>query len=327
MKNRRLGNKDLYLSELGVGLWSIITDWWGADVNKAEEILRKAFELGINFYDTADSYAEGKGEEILGKVFKTKRDKIVILTKIGIDFYHREGPRSKLNFEIDYLEFAFRQSLRRLDTDYVDILLLHNPKMTNIIDSKIFEFMRSLKKDGYARYIGVALGPTLGWGEEGLEAIRMGYEVLEYIYNLIEREPGETFLKYSNIGHIVRVPHANDILYPSKWDKIFEEKSHHRSLKDNNWLKLALDSTRELYEFCKRMNIDLAQLAIQFILHNKNVTSVVPNITSIKELEYFVKSVEKEIINNEIINYLNEYYYKYYKDLNEMSIKETLKYK
>jgi len=327
MRTRRLGNKNLYLTELGIGLWSIVTDWWGANINKAEDILRKAYELGINFYDTADSYGEGKGEEILGKIFYTKRDKIIILTKIGIDFYHKEGSRSKLNFEINYLEFAFKQSLKRLNTDYVDILLLHNPKMKNIMNKEILKFMNNLKKDGYVRYIGVALGPTLGWGEEGLEAIKLGYEVLEYIYNLIEREPGESFLKYNEVGHIIRVPHANDVLYPAKWNEIFTNTAHHRSLKDPHWLKLALDRTKELYEFCKRMNIDLAQLAIQYILYHKNVTSVVPNITSIEELEYFVKASNVEILNQDIISYLNDYYEKYYKDLNEMSIKETLKYK
>jgi aryl-alcohol dehydrogenase-like predicted oxidoreductase len=186
MNYRKIGSTNIEVSEIGIGVWSLVTNWWGADTNKSEDILRRAFELGINFYDTADMYGDGKGETILAKVFSSKRDKVIILTKIGYNFYDKKE-RLEQKFNINYLNFAVRKSLERLNTDYIDVLMLHNPKMNIIRDQTIKDFLLNLKKDGIVRIIGIALGPTLGWYEEGIEAIKQGYESLEYIYNIIEQ--------------------------------------------------------------------------------------------------------------------------------------------
>ncbi len=325
MNYRRVGYTDIQVSEIGLGIWSIITDWWGADVNKAEEILRKSYEMGINFFDTADVYGEGKGEEIIGNVLSTKRDRIVILTKIGYDFYHKEGGKMKQKFDIPYLEFALKKSLERLNTDYIDILMIHNPKMTIIKNQEILSFLRSLKKDGIVRMIGVALGPTLGWGEEGLEAIKNGYESLEYIYNIIEQNPGNDFLKF-NIGHFIRVPHASDVLDEDKWP-IFEDPKLHRSLKDINWLLKGVKSSVELKNFAEKKGMKLYQLALKFILKNDKVSSVIPNISSISDLNKYSNIDNLPDLTDDDLNYIESYYKKHYIELNEESIRETLRYK
>lgn len=324
MRFRYLGHTNIQVSEIGVGLWSLATDWWGSNV-KAEEILRRAYAEGINFYDTGDIYGEGKAEEILAKVLGTKRDSIVILTKVGYDFYHKQNNKYTQRFEINYLEFAIKESLKRLNTDYIDILMLHNPKMNTIKNKEILDFLKGLKKDGMVRAIGVALGPTLGWEEEGLEAIKMGYEALEYIYNMIEQYPGKTFLQYE-IGHIVRVPHASDALIESKWP-IVEDKRLHRSFKNIIWIQSAVDSSKEMLEFAKSKGMKLSQLALKFVLANKNVSSVVPNITSVDELNEFLKIEDLADLAEEDLRYIESYYNKYYKKLNDESIEETRVYK
>ncbi|MFP3162856.1 MAG: aldo/keto reductase [Acidianus hospitalis] len=324
MRERDFGHTGIRVSEIGVGLWSLATDWWAPNVN-AEEILKKAYELGITFYDTGDIYGEGKAEELLVKVLGNKRDNIVILTKIGYDFYNKKGRKIEQNFNIDYLEFAIKESLKRLNTDYVDILMLHNPKMNVIRNKEIFDFMQGLKKDGIVRAIGVALGPTLGWGEEGLEAIKMGYEGLEHIYNMIEQYPGKEFLKY-RIGNVVRVPHASDALIEDKLP-IGENKNLHRSLKNIKWIEEAVNNSKGMLEFAKSKGMKLSQLAIKFVLANPNVSTVVPNITTIKELEEFVKTEELEDLTEEDMSFISSYYEKYYKKLNDESIEETKIYK
>jgi aryl-alcohol dehydrogenase-like predicted oxidoreductase len=324
VRERDFGHTGIRVSEIGVGLWSLATDWWAPNVN-AEEILKKAYELGITFYDTGDIYGEGKAEELLVKVLGNKRDNIVILTKIGYDFYNKKGRKIEQNFNIDYLEFAIKESLKRLNTDYVDILMLHNPKMSVIRNKEIFDFMQGLKKDGTVRAIGVALGPTLGWGEEGLEAIKMGYEGLEHIYNMIEQYPGKEFLKY-RIGNVVRVPHASDALIEDKWP-IGENKNLHRSLKNIKWIEEAVNNSKGMLEFAKSKGMKLSQLAIEFVLANPNVSTVVPNITTIKELEEFVKTEELEDLTEEDMSFISSYYEKYYKKLNDESIEETKIYK
>lgn len=324
MRFRNLGHTGLQVSEIGIGLWSLVTDWWGSNV-QSEEILRKAYLEGINFYDTGDMYGEGKAEEILAKVLGTKRDNIVILTKIGYDFYHKQNNRYVQRFEVSYLEFAVKQSLKRLNTDYIDVLMLHNPKMSVIKNKEIFEFMQSLKRDGIVKVVGVALGPTLGWEEEGLEAIKMGYEALEYIYNMIEQYPGKIFLQY-DIGHVVRVPHASDSLLEDKWP-IVDDKKLHRSFKSINWIREAVNNSKEMLEFARSKGMKLSQLAIKFILASNKVSSVVPNITSIKELEEFLRVEELPDLTEDDLQYIDRYYSRYYRKLNEESIEETKVYK
>lgn len=324
MRFRHLGHTDIQVSEIGIGLWSLVTDWWSSNV-KAEEILKKAYSEGINFYDTGDIYGEGKGEEIISKTLGSKRDSIVILTKIGYDFYHKQNNKYVQKFDVEYLEFAIKQSLRRLNTDYIDILMLHNPKMNVIKNKEILDFMYGLKNDGVVKVIGIALGPTLGWEEEGLEAIKMGYEALEYIYNMIEQDPGRTFLQYE-IGHIVRVPHASDSLLEDKWP-IVEDKRLHRRFKNIKWIQLAVNNSKDMLKFANSKGMKLSQLALKFVLSNKNVTTVVPNITSVKELEEFIKVEELPYLTQEDLEYIRSYYNKYYKKLNEESIEETRIYK
>lgn len=134
------------VSEVGVGVWSLVTDWWGGRPEKAEDVLMHAIEAGVNFFDTADSYGNGKGEELLGgKVLGGQRREAVILTKIGYDMYHHEaGGQREIpqDFSRDYLDKALRNSLRRLNRDYVDILMLHNPRMHVIIDEEVMDWMR-----------------------------------------------------------------------------------------------------------------------------------------------------------------------------------------
>jgi len=322
---RKVNHTNLEVSEIGIGVWSLVTDWWGAKVNKGEEIIKEAYEKGINFFDTGDIYGEGLGETILAKSLGTKRDKIVILTKIGYDFYHKVNGKTTHNFTMNYLDFAFKKSLERLNTDYVDILMIHNPKMKDIKNKEILDYLQSLKKDGKVKLIGVALGPTLGWGEEGIEAIKMGYESLEYIYNLIELRPGIDFLNF-DIAHFVRVPHASDALIEDKWP-IFSDPKLHRNLKNVDWIKKAAELSKPLLDFAKQRNMKLSQLALKFILYNKKVTSVLPNISSKKELNEYLEVENLPDLTEEEYTYLYNYSIKTFKELNDESIEETKRYK
>jgi aryl-alcohol dehydrogenase-like predicted oxidoreductase len=101
----------------------------------------------------------------------------------------------------------------------------------------------------------------------------------------------------------------------------------HRSLKDINWIKRAVEESKELLAFAKTKNMKLSQLAIKFVLSHNNVTSVIPNISSINELEEFVKVIDYQNLSSEDLDFLYNYYEKHYKQLNIESINETLKYK
>lgn len=314
---------------MGVGVWSLVTDWWGRP-EKAEDVVRHAIEVGVNFFDTADSYGNGRGEELLGRVLGQRRE-AVILTKIGYDMYHHEAGQREIpqNFSRDYLDKALRNSLRRLNRDYVDVLMLHNPRMHVIMDEEVMEWMRGIKRDGYAKSIGVSLGPTLGWGEEGLAAMARGYEALEYIYNIIEQVPGREFLAApgaESVGHFVRVPHASDALDEDKWP-IRSSEHLHRSFKDKSWIERAVRGAMKLIPIANAAGMKLAQLAVAFVLSSPKVSSVIPNITTKNDVDKYAAVTEREALSRGLLDAVNEVYEVYFKELNEESIAETARFK
>ena len=165
MKYRNLPRTDLLLSEVGFGVWTVATNWWGRIPEEMRRsLLEEALELGINFFDTADTYGEGYGEEVLAKFMGHRRHEMIIATKFGYDFYdtttprigHQERPQK---FEPEFIRFACEQSLRRLNTDYIDLYQLHNPRVPAIESDEVFETLEDLKHEGKIRFYGSALGP------------------------------------------------------------------------------------------------------------------------------------------------------------------------
>src|SRR6266581_9806208 len=123
MKYRAVGDTGISVSAVGFGMWTVSTGWWGIDDDDfAKKLVRRAYDLGITFFDTADTYGNGKGETLLADALGDVRDRIVIGTKFGYDFYNhgerREGQREiPQDFSPRYLRFAVEESLKRLRTD------------------------------------------------------------------------------------------------------------------------------------------------------------------------------------------------------------------
>jgi aryl-alcohol dehydrogenase-like predicted oxidoreductase len=192
MKYRTLGGTDIAVSEVGFGVWTVSTGWWGeVDDERSVRLLREARERGINYFDTADTYGSGKGETLLADAFGHVRDEVVISTKIGYDFYNHTARRGQQERPQDWSEsfvrFALGQSLKRLDTDYIDFLQLHNTKMDAVEDDGLFALMDEFRSEGKIRAYGIALGPKIGWLEEGVRAMReRGIEGVQMIYNLLD---------------------------------------------------------------------------------------------------------------------------------------------
>ncbi|MBA3792354.1 MAG: aldo/keto reductase, partial [Rubrobacter sp.] len=214
MKYRNLADTDIRVSEVGFGVWTVSTGWWGeVDEKKSVELMRKAFDAGINYFDTADTYGSGLGETLLADAFGHMRDEVVISTKIGYDFYNHTARRGQQERPQDWSEkfirFALEQSLKRLGTDYVDFLQLHNTKMDAVEDDVLFDLMDEFKSEGKIRAYGVALGPKIGWLDEGARAMReRDIAGEQMIYNLLEQDPGRSLIeaaKETDTSLIVRV--------------------------------------------------------------------------------------------------------------------------
>ncbi len=296
MKYRRLGKSGIKVSEIGFGAWSIALNWWGKEIqeDEAKNMLKKAYDLGINFFEISDMYGKGKSERLIGEVFKDMRNEIVISTKYGYDFEnveqigHNELPQK---FDPTFTENALKNSLKRLQTNYVDVYGLHNPKLRHIRDDTIFQILDKKIEEGKIKTCQVALGPAIGWTQEGLEAMnRKNISAVQTVYNILEQTPGNELInngEKKDVGILVRVPDASGLLTGKvNADTKISEKDH-RKERTREWRKSAMEKIEQMRPIAERNGLNITELAIKFILSKKGVASILPTVVSIEEIEMF----------------------------------------
>src|SRR5919199_1697981 len=317
MKYRKLGRSGINVSEIGFGAWTIGLDWWGKKIEDDEAIkmLKRAYDLGINFYETADMYGNGKSEKILSQVFKDMRDEIVYSTKWGYDMYnskqigHNELPQ-KHNPE--FLKYALQQSLNRLQTDYIDVYSLHNPKMDAIKNDSLFSSLDTLVQSTKIKSHGVALGPAIGWKDEGLLAIeKRNITCLQTVYNILEQDPGEVFLnaaRNNNVAVMVRVPDASGVLTGKVNEKTVFDKNDHRNSRKKEWILQSMQKIEKIRPIAEAKGWNMSQLAIKFILTQKEVSVVLPTIVDVKEVEMFAEMSDGNYLSESEIVYITDLY-------------------
>jgi len=311
MKYRKLGKSGIKVSEIGFGTWTIGMDWWTKkiDDDQAVKMLKKAYDLGINFYETADVYGKGKSERLLAQTFKDMNsEEIIYSTKWGYDIYnadqvgHNELPQKH---KPEYLRFALQQSMSRLQVDHIDVYSLHNPKMNTIQDDQLFLSLDNLIKTDKIRGHGVALGPAIGWEEEGLEAMeKRNITCLQTVYNILEQDPGRNFLdsaKQNEVGLLVRVPDASGVLTGKVNEKTVFDKNDHRSTRKRDWILQAIQKVEKLKPLSDSNGWNITELAIKFILSQKEVSVVLPTVVDVEEIEMFaIISDGKYLTGNEL---------------------------
>jgi aryl-alcohol dehydrogenase-like predicted oxidoreductase len=297
MKYRRFGESELEVSEVGFGVWTLASDWWGV-VEDKQGMLHTALDAGINFIDTAPVYGqEGVGETLLADVLATNRDEIVLTTKCGYDIaaerkYPGQSERPH-DWEPASVRRQLEDSLRRLGTDYIDLYQLHNTRIEPILDDPLWEELVKFRDEGKVRELGVALGPAIGWVEEGLEAIRQRPIVsLQTVFNVLEQEPGLTFANEAreqgkSIGLISRVPHASDALSGKVTrDTVFPPGDHRAHRNRDNMLDNfdKADTLSFLWEGTGRTK---GQAAIAAILAHPAFTTVLPTCVDVDEVREY----------------------------------------
>jgi aryl-alcohol dehydrogenase-like predicted oxidoreductase len=317
MKYRKLGKSGIKVSEIGFGAWVIGLDWWGKKIDDDEAIrmLKRAYDLGINFYETADMYGKGKSEKLIAHAFKGMRNEVIYSTKWGYDMYnakqvgHNEIPQKH---NPDYLEYALQQSLERLQTNYIDVYSLHNPKMDAIKNDNLFLSLDSLINSERIKSHGVALGPAIGWEDEGVMAMeKRNITCLQTVYNILEQDPGRTLLdnaKKYDVGIIVRVPDASGVLTGKVNEKTIFDKNDHRANRKKEWIYEAIKKIEKMTPFLNTKGWDIFRLAIKFILSQKQVSVVLPTITDIEEIEAFAEMSDGHYLNESELAYMTELY-------------------
>jgi aryl-alcohol dehydrogenase-like predicted oxidoreductase len=297
MRYRTLADTDITLSEVGFGVWTVSAGWWGDFTeDQAADLLRRALDLGVTFFDTGDTYGNGRGETILAKAFGGQRDKVVIGSKFGYDFYtnpdlnrgQRERPH---DWSPKFVRFALEQSLKRLETEYLDLWMLHNPRMDAILKDDLFALLEDLKAEGKIRSYGASLGPAIGGTEHGDEVLKARkLDALQIIFNLLEQDPGRRFFPLAaerNVGVLVRVPHSSGMLEGKYTLETTFPKNDHRSHRPRSWLVEGLQKIETLTFLYEDRGMTLGQAALKWVLAEPTVTSAQPNIYDLEQLEEF----------------------------------------
>jgi len=317
MKYRTLGDTDIAVSEVGFGVWTVSTGWWGeVDDERSVRLLRDAKERGINYFDTADTYGSGKGETLLADAFGHVRDEVVISTKIGYDFYNHTARRGQQerpqDWSEEFIRFALEKSLERLGTDYIDFLQLHNTKMDAVEDDELFALMEQFQNEGKIRTYGIALGPKIGWLEEGVKAMRdRNIEGVQMIYNLLEQDPGRDLIetaRETNTSLIVRVPHSSGMLEGHYDENTTFAKNDHRRHRPKEWLTTGLQKVEQLSFLTASGERTLGQAALKFVLASPEVISTLPNIYGEEQMEEFAATSETPDLTPEELSRIAELY-------------------
>jgi aryl-alcohol dehydrogenase-like predicted oxidoreductase len=305
---RTLGRSGVEVSEIGFGAWTLGLDWWGnVTPDGARRLVDRAIDLGITFFDTADTYGAGAGEERLGEALKG-RTGVQIGTKFGYDITipHDQSAHSErpTNWNPGHIRRACEASLRRLGVDTIELYELHNPRMAQVRDDAIFELLEDLKAEGKIRAYGVALGPAIGWEAEGLWAIdNRKIDAVQTVFNLLEQRPGDAFLRQAGgaVGVIARVPHASDALTGRFTLGALPEElfggNDHRSFRKRAWMSRALQKVEQLSFLLEERTI--AQAALAWILANDGLTTVLPTVTDVATLEEFAAAASKPLSREE----------------------------
>jgi len=302
MKFRTYKNTDLKVSEVGFGLWTISTEWWGNFTEgEAIALMQKAFDLGVTLFDAADTYGNGRSEELIAKAFSKQRDQITIATKVGYDFVHYGEARGRGQREIpqDFsppaIERATDAALKRLQTDRIDLLQLHNIRMEQVYDDGVWKTLEKLKASGKVRYYGIALGPAIGWLYEGVNCIReRDVTSIQHIYNMLEQHPGCAMQDVATeLGKdtmfLIRVTHSSGMLEGKYTANTVFPPTDHRSHRPRSWLLNGIKKVEKL-RFLENSDRTLGQAALLWLLADDRVASTLPNIYNEEQLIEFAKA-------------------------------------
>ncbi|MPZ86631.1 MAG: aldo/keto reductase [Nitriliruptorales bacterium] len=314
MRYRQLA-PGIEISEIGFGNWTLTTGWWGAYTeHEAVEAHRAAYDAGITFFDTSNAYAEGYAEQVLGKALAGVRDQVVISTKFGYDLDAtgtRRGQQERPHrTDLASVRADLEASLRRLNVDTIDVYMLHNPRMAHVDDDDLFGFLDERKAAGAIRTYGVALGPKIGWLEEGVHAMRhRRLTAVQMIYNLLEQDPGRELLRVAaetGTRMIVRVPHSSGMLEGNLTaDTVFPPDDHRRH-RPRSWLLEGVQKIKTLDFLSERRT--LGQAALRWILAHPNVASTLPNIYGAGQIKEFAGASDVPDLTDEELARVAELY-------------------
>ncbi len=273
---RPMGKTELEVSEVGFGLWTLASGKWGTFTeDQAVDLLRKAYDAGINYYDVSPTDGGGLGERLLGKAFSDKRELVILSTKVGLADGRKDFTPAGIRRSVD-------ESLARLGTAFIDALQLHYPDAAAVANPAVWQALEDLRNEGKIRYYGIALGPGLAGIEEGRAAMRKyDLAVIQAYYNLLEAESGRRLFPVAleiKQSMTIRAPHAGGVLEADTAAASRFPADGDLQVKEASWIATASQRAANLRWIYESKGMTMEQAALKFVLSEETVASVLPNI-------------------------------------------------
>lgn len=278
MLYRQLGETELSVSEVGFGAWQLgnVDDFDGMSDADALGLVAAALERGVNLFDTAPNYAATDSERLLGQALEGRRHDVVLVSKFG------HPPRGPKDFSVDGFWKSLEGSLRRLRTDYLDVLLLHNPDADMYAGTDpLWEALERAREEGKIRHFGASLDFA---AEAEACLANTGSEVLEILFSVFHQDVRRAFpaIRRRGAGTIVKVP------LDSGWlTGRFDAKSRFGGIR-SRWTPGQIEQRARLVSQLHWLTADgtpLAEKALGYVLAYDEVSCVIPGLRNTRQLD------------------------------------------
>jgi aryl-alcohol dehydrogenase-like predicted oxidoreductase len=315
VRSRRLGRTGYAVSEIGFGAWAIGADWGSVDDTTSLRALHAAADAGVTFYDTADVYGDGRSERLIGRFLRERKDdRLIVGTKIG-----RRVPLDMASYTAANFRAWVDRSRENLGVASLDLVQLHCLPTDAYYRPELFGQLDELKAEGAIAHYGVSVERV----EEGLKAIEFpGVDTVQVIYNIFRQRPAESLLpraRAHDVGIIVRVPLASGLLTGTLRPDTRFEASDHRSYNrhgeafdagetfsgvDYDEGLAAVERLREILPD----DVPLSAQALQWILMNESVSTVIPGAKTAEQAVANAASSDLPALDDDVMEAIAELY-------------------
>jgi aryl-alcohol dehydrogenase-like predicted oxidoreductase len=314
MNHRKFNQTDFACSEIGLGCWQLGgSDWGDVSDDKAFEILAQAVDCGVNFFDTADVYGDGRSEALIGQFLKSTHANVFVATKLG------RGGIYPDNYTEATIRAATEESLRRLQADSIDLMQLHCIPTEVMRQGEVFEWLRKLKQEGKIKHFGASVESV---EEAHICLAQDSLSSLQIIFNLFRQKPiNELFeaAKAKSVALIVRLPLASGLLSGKMTKQSYFPANDHRSYnRDGQFFNVGetfagipfetgVDLADELRQFVPE-GMTMAQWAMRWILDFDAVTVIIPGASKPLQVTGNASASDLAPLGEDVHRQLNAFY-------------------
>lgn len=315
MQYRELGKTGYKVSTISFGAWAIGGSWGQVDDAESLAALHRAVDLGINFFDTADVYGDGRSERLLARLKRERSEPITIATKAG----RRLDPHVASGYNRQNLTAFIERSLQNLETDALDLVQLHCPPTEVYYLPETFGVLDDLLQAGKIRHYGVSVEKV----EEALKAIEYpNVRTVQIIFNIFRQRPTELFFEQARlkqIGILARVPLASGLLTGKLTKASTFAPDDHRAFnrqgesfdRGETFAGVDYDTGLQVVDELKRLlpeSVSLTQFALRWILMFDAVTCAIPGARRPAQVEENASAADLPPLSAETMARIEEIY-------------------